>query len=81
MTAEIKSPEGYFTIELSLFGEFNLANVLAVIVELAERGFSRTEIEQAVATLETVSGRMQCLQHEGRPMVVVDYCAYTRFLA
>lgn len=71
--AEVKTPDSVFDLDLTLLGEFNLSNVIAVCAELALRGFARKDIEHAAAALQPVSGRMQILKTERSPTIIVDY--------
>jgi UDP-N-acetylmuramoyl-L-alanyl-D-glutamate--2,6-diaminopimelate ligase len=66
-------PQGRAEVQVSLVGEFNVANLLAVLGTLLASGVS---LEQAVAVLPRLTpppGRMQTLGGEGGPLVVVDY--------
>lgn len=61
------------TLTLGLYGDFNAGNVLAA-ASLAEAcGAAPQAIVDALPTLRTVPGRMDCLRAPGRPTVLVDY--------
>ena len=57
-----------------LMGDFNIDNTLACIATLISLGFSREEINQAVAELKPIPGRMEKFSSESAyPTVVVDF--------
>lgn len=58
---------------LPLFGRFNLSNLLAVAASLHGLGHEAAAIEQALAAITPVPGRMQPLLAEQGPTVLVDY--------
>ncbi|MCX8048248.1 MAG: UDP-N-acetylmuramoyl-L-alanyl-D-glutamate--2,6-diaminopimelate ligase [Methylohalobius sp.] len=60
-------------VEVPLLGEFNLANVLAVLAVLLARGWQLVEAAEHLRTIQPVPGRMECFRAEGWPLVVVDY--------
>ncbi len=61
-------------LQVSLLGDFNLQNVLAVLVVLLAMGKPFAECLHAMKSIKSVIGRMECF-HGGmdRPLVVVDY--------
>ncbi len=73
MEAQVISPWGEGKLVLPLIGQFNLSNVLAVLVTLCLRGYSFPRVLDALRFLKPVPGRMQTLGGHGRPLVVVDY--------
>ncbi len=62
-----------FPVRVPLLGEFNLANLLAVLAALLARGMRLSEAVQQVVSLQPVPGRMECFRTPGRPLAVVDY--------
>ncbi len=57
-----------------LMGEFNIDNTLACIASLISLGFSRAEINQAVAELKPIPGRMEKFSGKSAyPTVVIDF--------
>ncbi|XSG84527.1 MAG: UDP-N-acetylmuramoyl-L-alanyl-D-glutamate--2,6-diaminopimelate ligase [Methylohalobius sp. ZOD2] len=60
-------------VQVPLLGEFNLANVLAVLMVLLARGVVLAEAVRLLANLEPVPGRMECFRSPARPLAVVDY--------
>jgi len=69
----IKTPWGMLQYRHQLIGEFNRANVLAVIAVLGSLGFAIEQIEPVLTTLEAVPGRMECLHTTSGARVVIDY--------
>ena len=61
-------------VYLSVLGEFNLSNCLAVWTVLLTQGISPEQASNRIAQLQVVPGRMELirLQHSD-PLVVVDY--------
>jgi UDP-N-acetylmuramoyl-L-alanyl-D-glutamate--2,6-diaminopimelate ligase len=67
------TPQGRAEIEVPMVGEFNVANLLAVLGTLLA---SQVPLDQAAAALQRLTsapGRMQALGGEGAPLAVVDY--------
>ena len=60
-------------IETSLFGAFNIDNILATVLVLIRHGLSRDEAVERLAEIHTVEGRMQCFGGNNAPTVLVDY--------
>lgn len=60
-------------LELPVFGDFNVANLLAVVGALLMRGLGFGAALQAVASLQSPAGRMESVGGNGAPLVVVDY--------
>ena len=63
-------------VKTQLIGEFNVANILAAIVAARAVGTSDETIQQAVARVEGVSGRMQRID-EGQDFVAIVDFAHT----
>ncbi len=70
---QVGTPWGEMEFQTSLLGQFNLSNLLAVITVFGLRGHSLSDIENAVAALGTVPGRMELVSGAQLPAVVVDY--------
>lgn len=60
-------------VSTSLIGQYNVANLLGVIAAMRVLGVSLADAARACCELQPVPGRMECLQHPGRPLVAVDY--------
>ena len=71
--AEVVTPWGRGQLKSSLLGKFNLANLLAVIGAAGMQGFALDKILQAAASLTAVSGRMELVDANVLPVVVIDY--------
>ncbi len=67
--------EGAERLPLStgLIGQYNVANLLAVIGSLRALGVPLARAVAACEGLSPVPGRMECLQQPGSPLVAVDY--------
>ncbi|MBO6656280.1 MAG: UDP-N-acetylmuramoyl-L-alanyl-D-glutamate--2,6-diaminopimelate ligase [Pseudomonadales bacterium] len=59
--------------EVALFGSFNVQNILAVTATLVSLGWATSDIEQALALLQPVAGRMEVITRPGKPTIIVDY--------
>ncbi len=73
MRAKIKTPWGCGELNTQLVGEFNLANVLAVVCACCARGESLDSVLQRVPLLKPVHGRMEKVSAVKGPSVYVDY--------
>jgi len=71
--AEVVTPWGRGRLNSSLLGKFNLANLLAVIGAAGMQGFALDKILQAAVSLTAVTGRMELVDTNARPAVVIDY--------
>ncbi|MCL6419914.1 UDP-N-acetylmuramoyl-L-alanyl-D-glutamate--2,6-diaminopimelate ligase [Aestuariirhabdus sp. Z083] len=71
--AHIVTPWGDGDLQCALLGDFNLANVLAVIAALCVQGYELPAVLSAANTLVAVDGRMQLFGGEKQPLVVIDY--------
>jgi UDP-N-acetylmuramoyl-L-alanyl-D-glutamate--2,6-diaminopimelate ligase len=69
----IKTPWGTGDFQLPLIGEFNIDNALATIGVLGLLGMPFAVIQEKMAVLKTVNGRMQLFHGKNKPSVVVDY--------
>ncbi len=70
---DIRYPGGTIGFQTSLLGSFNISNLLAAFGALWLRSYTAVEIAEALATLTTVSGRMERIGGSLRPAVIVDY--------
>ena len=60
-------------IHTSLYGRFNVVNLLGVIAGLITLGYSIAEIAPIIARLQPIAGRMNRLGGGDQALVVVDY--------
>ncbi len=70
---KIHTPWGSRQVELNLFAEFNISNVLAAVTVALKQGVKFDLICEKLKTLQAVAGRMQCLIQQERATVIVDY--------
>lgn len=73
MQLEVVTPWGEVTLQTSLLGRFNAANLLAAMGVLLRLGFSLEQVGQLLADSKPVSGRMERFGSKDQPLVVVDY--------
>jgi len=73
MEITLDSHCGAGILHTRLLGRFNVANLLAVLLVLLQRGWALAAALQVMSNLTTVPGRMQLFGGAGRPAVVVDY--------
>ncbi len=59
LTFKFESSWGHAHITAPFYGDFNVANLAAVITQLLADDFSITDIESVIAQLDTVAGRME----------------------
>ncbi|NEX18867.1 UDP-N-acetylmuramoylalanyl-D-glutamate--2,6-diaminopimelate ligase [Thiorhodococcus mannitoliphagus] len=59
-------------LEVGLIGEFNAANLLAVLALKCSRGLPLERAAQELASVRGVAGRMECFGGENAPLIVVD---------
>lgn len=73
MVADLTSPWGVATLNLSLLGAFNIANVAAAIAALALQGLDFSALVKAASKLQPVDGRMALYVNNELPKTVVDF--------
>ncbi len=71
--AKVYTPWGSGKLEVPLIGRFNLYNLLSVIAVLGTRLQNADALFETVNQLQSVNGRMQLIQQEQSPIVIVDY--------
>lgn len=76
---EIDSSWGKAQVKTSLFGKFNISNLLAVMGVLLASGIEFTQAVKIISDLKTVPGRMEFvsqargLSEQDVPTVIIDY--------
>ncbi|MBM93444.1 MAG: UDP-N-acetylmuramoyl-L-alanyl-D-glutamate--2,6-diaminopimelate ligase [Legionellales bacterium] len=70
---QVSTPWGMVDLQSKLQGHFQMMNLLLVLPVLVLSGLSLKEICQAIALIDHIPGRMECLGGHTRPRVVVDY--------
>lgn len=75
IAARVHTPWGDGDLQTALLGEFNLANLLAVIAAACSTGLSLEAVLRSLPDLRPVPGRMEVVTVESvdQPLVVVDY--------
>lgn len=71
--AQVTTPWGRGEVRSALLGDFNLSNLLAVVTTVCAQGFEFSRVLACVPHLRPVAGRMEVVDIEARPAVVVDY--------
>ncbi|WP_426417088.1 UDP-N-acetylmuramoyl-L-alanyl-D-glutamate--2,6-diaminopimelate ligase [Aestuariirhabdus sp. LZHN29] len=71
--ATLVTPWGEGELTCPLLGEFNLANLLAIIAVLGMHGHDLAALLSAAKSLQAVDGRMQLCGGGMKPQVVIDY--------
>ena len=71
--AQLVTPWGQGELRSALQGEFNLSNLLAVIGAACVEGHALPAVLAAVAQLKSVPGRLEVVDAQALPVVVVDY--------
>ena len=73
ITAELFVGGTVVSLSLPLFGHFNLSNVMAVAAILHGQSVAADVLGGALASITPVPGRMEPVQADGCPTVIVDY--------
>jgi len=71
--AQLTTPWGQGELRSQLQGEFNLSNLLAVIGTACAEGYPLRAVLDAVTQLKPVPGRLEVVDAQALPVVVVDY--------
>jgi UDP-N-acetylmuramoyl-L-alanyl-D-glutamate--2,6-diaminopimelate ligase len=67
------SPDSEFNLELAVYGEYNIYNILSVVASAAALGFSVAEIASKLSGLTPISGRLEKIENTGDVDVIVDF--------
>ncbi|MFP7254992.1 UDP-N-acetylmuramoyl-L-alanyl-D-glutamate--2,6-diaminopimelate ligase [Terribacillus goriensis] len=62
-----------YTIHAPIYGEYNVANLLAAIGTAMQLGFDLEEIEDVLATIESPEGRFEVIEQYGGRKIILDY--------
>ncbi|MFA5548874.1 MAG: UDP-N-acetylmuramoyl-L-alanyl-D-glutamate--2,6-diaminopimelate ligase [Porticoccaceae bacterium] len=73
VSARVFTPWGEGLLRSPLLGEFNLANLLAVVAAACAQGHPLARVLALVPALRPVTGRMEVVDPGAAPQVVVDY--------
>ena len=72
LSATVVSPWGEGKLQSPLIGQFNLANLLSVIATVGTR-YPLSEVLSKLPMLKSPAGRMELINAEAKPGVIVDY--------
>jgi UDP-N-acetylmuramyl-tripeptide synthetase len=61
------------TLQVGLMGRFNVSNLLAVMSTWMAYGMTYEQVMGFAMRLQPVAGRMESIQEERKPLVIVDY--------
>jgi UDP-N-acetylmuramoyl-L-alanyl-D-glutamate--2,6-diaminopimelate ligase len=64
-----------YNIRVNIPGEFNISNSLAAVAVGRELGLTRQQIEQGIAALKGVEGRMTVIDEGQRFKVIIDFAS------
>lgn len=73
ISADIQTPWGTGRLHSQLLGEFNLANLLAVVAAACAQGHDLNGVLSLIPGLQSVAGRMELVKSGASTQVVVDY--------
>lgn len=62
-----------YTIHAPIYGEYNVANLLAAIGTAMQLGFDLEEIVDVLATIESPEGRFEVIEQYGGRKIILDY--------
>ncbi|MDN4607967.1 UDP-N-acetylmuramoyl-L-alanyl-D-glutamate--2,6-diaminopimelate ligase [Sporosarcina highlanderae] len=72
-TFKLVSPMGEFEVSMSLIGEFNVYNALAVIAALFAKGLKIDAILEGLAVIPAAKGRMEIVETDLPLTIYIDY--------
>ncbi len=73
MNITLHTPWGCGGVQTRLLGRFNAQNFAAALGVLCANGYAFQAALQALSQIRPATGRMDCLIHENKPLVVIDY--------
>lgn len=73
MSAQLVTPWGRGLLKSSLYGRFNLSNLLAVVCVLGGKGFKLEDILPILSEIKNIKGRMDRIEHRNRATVIIDF--------
>jgi len=74
-TYTVKAGDDSYAIKVAIPGEFNVSNSLAALVVGRKLGLTPKQIEQGIASLEYVEGRMNIIDEGQKFQVIVDFAS------
>lgn len=69
----VSTPVGEGKCQLNLLGEFNVSNALAALATLLLNNMALDQALRRLQGIRPVAGRMELIEIEARPTVIVDY--------
>lgn len=73
ISATIHAGTNTGVLNSQLYGRFNIHNLLATLGVLLHAGVDFAQAIQRLASIESITGRMQVLRKQGHPAVIIDY--------
>jgi|TARA_Y100000310_G_scaffold343009_1_gene448713 UDP-N-acetylmuramoyl-L-alanyl-D-glutamate--2,6-diaminopimelate ligase len=73
MSSKVNTPWGNGSLTTSLYGRFNLSNLLAVLCVLGSKGYKLEYILTTMADVKNIRGRMDRLDRNDRATVIIDF--------
>ncbi|MEJ2361825.1 MAG: UDP-N-acetylmuramoyl-L-alanyl-D-glutamate--2,6-diaminopimelate ligase [Gammaproteobacteria bacterium] len=73
ISMQLHTPYGNGKLDVGLFGQFNVYNLLATLGVLLDAGLSFENALSRLHQLKPVGGRMQVMHTDSEPVVIVDY--------
>ncbi len=69
----LESPWGSVHLESPLLGRFNAWNVTAAAVALLASGFKPAEVQQGIASVQSIPGRLEPIPNDTGIQILIDY--------
>jgi UDP-N-acetylmuramoyl-L-alanyl-D-glutamate--2,6-diaminopimelate ligase len=73
VSMHLHTPFGTGELNVGLFGEFNIYNLLATLGVLLDAGLSFEQALERLQQLQPIAGRMQVIHVPDRPTTIIDY--------
>ena len=73
MSMRLHTPYGSGQLDVGLFGQFNIYNLLATLGVLLDAGLTFDQALQRLQQVRPIGGRMQVMYVANKPIVIVDY--------
>lgn len=72
-SASLSSPEGEYALDLPIWGEFNLCNLLGVIATAYAMGYPLAQIVKRLGVIKPVPGRLEPVLVDSDITVLIDF--------
>lgn len=73
MTFDVRIPSNTFRLQTSLFGDFNISNILCAVAVLMSQRVDIPEIQSIIQNFATVPGRLEEIPNKRNAKIFVDY--------